>query len=185
MVGESPRQYVAEIPHITFVTNQYHWELFNGSASNVTLHLLSLRMHQSGDTLASATVTREMNLWRTTAISGGGTPQGSFESTSTLSANFARLDTSDAVLPSGVTITVLPTSITTGSFLLRVEPWQEEGSGGPDMVYEQLKYDVLRNLPGLLKPLTLRANQGLAVRQGNASGSGGSMGWTMHFLTTP
>lgn len=53
------------------------------------------------------------------------------------------------------------------------------------MVYEQLKYDVLRNLPGVLKPLTLRSNQGLAVRQGAASGSGGSMGWTMHFLTTP
>src|SRR2546421_5659657 len=56
-------------------------------------------------------------LYRTTAVSSGGTASAAFESASSILANFFRLNPGDASLSSHISAKTVLTSITTGTFL--------------------------------------------------------------------
>src|SRR6266576_3915039 len=70
---ETKPTYVISFPKMTATANRYHWELFNGSASTMTLSIYDIRAVVHTDVAIIGTVGLRYDFFRTTAISSGGT----------------------------------------------------------------------------------------------------------------
>lgn len=174
---ETKPTYLCSIPGLDNAANRYHWELFNGSSAS-TVVVRAIYPIPRTDTAATGTLSARYDFYRTTAWGSGGTAHN-FESSSTLSANFARLDTNDTTLVgSGISCLTVLTSITTGSWLFTSYVFNEETN--PSAILIQGVNLIPQRTWG--KELVLRANQGVAIRQGTVA-SVNQTGWLIAFTT--
>lgn len=182
--GQVTRQhYVAQLPPMHMNANSYPWELFNGLTSGLTLRLESAQVYIQYDVgAASGGLSWRADLFRTTDLSSGGTAYN-FESSSTLSASIARLDTNDAAISSQVTIKTRLTSITTGAHLGTL--WLSRTTTAADFssMLPQAKDVGPQRQP--ITGLTIRNGQGIAVRTGTVGASGVSFVWKLQFSAEP
>lgn len=193
-IVDSMPTYGLNIPQLLVAANKYHWELFNHPSSGKTLTVRGIwAIPELSQTLASTQPCARFELFRTTAVASGGTASAAFESSSTILANFFRLDSNDASLSSHISCITQATSITTGTFLY---PWYVDsqattGSGSSGALA------VLRNAISVLqqnnnaipqrefgKELVVRTSTGVACRQGTVA-SAGSVGWLIEFTVDP
>lgn len=171
-VPGSGARYGVHTPRLGYLQNSYLWELFNGATSGVTLWVDTIWGTSSSDVAFAADRNGRFFLFQTTALSSGGTAC-TYESASTLSANFWRWDSADAAMPSTVTMKTKLTSITTGFLLgemylaLNETRPEDELDQSMEMGYGQAE----SQFPRLVK---LTPGQGLACRQGPNVGSGGN-----------
>ena len=174
---ETKPTYLCSIPGIDNTANRYHWELFNGT-STVTMVVRAIYPVPRTDTAAVGVLGARYDFYRTTAWSSGGSAH-TFESSSSLSANFARLDTQDATLVgSGVSCKTVLTSITTGAWLFTSYVFNEETN--PAAILIQGMNLIPQRTWG--KELVLRPSEGLAMRQGTVA-SVNQTGWLLAFTT--
>lgn len=178
-IVETKPTHFLSVPKITAAANRYHWELFNGSASTVTVSVHEIKAIVHTDVAVVGAVGARFDFFRTTAISSGGTA-GTYESSATLAANFARLDTNDSLISSGVSAKTVLTSITTGAYLFTTITFTEETNAAANL---HQGYNILSDRP-FTKALTLRPGQGVAVRQGTVA-SVGEIGWRLLLTTDP
>jgi len=176
---ETKPTHFLSVPKITASANRYHWELFNNSASTVTVAVHEIKAMVHTDVAVTGAVGVRFDFFRTTALSSGGTA-GTYESSSTLAANFARLDTNDSLISSGVSAKTVLTSITTGAYLFTTLTFTEETNAASNL---HQGYNLLSDRP-YTKPLTLRPGQGVAVRQGTVA-SVGEISWRLLLTTDP
>src|SRR6185503_12455721 len=115
-LAETEFTYGLHLPLIDSAANRYHFELFNGSGSTFTLLLRELQARSSTDTISPNYLSMRFDFFRTTAFSSGGTNHTN-ESSATAAVNFARYDTNDTSLPSGITCKTVLTSIPPGPWL--------------------------------------------------------------------
>src|SRR5437879_3149116 len=99
----SGARYGVHTPRLTYLQNSYLWELFNGATSGLTLWVDTIAATSSSDVAFAADRQGRFFLFQTTALGGGG-GACTYESASTLSANFWRWDSADAAMPSTVTM---------------------------------------------------------------------------------
>jgi hypothetical protein len=186
-LAESVPTYTVQLPQIDGAANRYHWELFNGATSGLTLTVRYVAGASSSDTITTNNLANRFDLFRTTALSSGGTAFTT-ESSSTASANFCRWDTNDSALPSTVTLKTVVTSITTGAWLC---PRFVTAALGVASRWDVTMADRLNWLAGEAtddpgvewlssKPFVLRPGQGLAIRQGTVV-SARSFVWLLEF----
>ena len=184
---ETEPTYGVMLPTVDSVANRYHWELFNASSSNLTLQLRGMRAISSSDTATSNNLSMRFDLFRTTAVSSGGTAANT-ESSATNAPNFSEWDTVQTALPAGVTCKTVLTSITTGAWFGHLYR--------PTAVTAASRWDHAlismfnRNLGDeaneagaefkTAKRIVLRANQGIACRQGTVA-STMSYQWFLQF----
>ena len=170
---ESKPTYLLSIPGLDNAANRYHWEVFNGSSS-MTVVVRAIFPVPRTDTAATGTLSSRYDFFRTTALSSGGTAHN-FESSSTLSANFARVDTTDPTLVgSGLSCKTVLTSITTGSWLWTSYVFPEETN--PSAVLIQGINLIPQRTWG--KEFVLRPSEGIAIRQGTVA-SVNQTGWLL------
>ena len=184
---ETEPTYGVMLPTVDSVANRYHWELFNASSSNLTLLVRSIRGMPSSDTATSNNLSMRFDLFRTTAVSSGGTAANT-ESSSTLAPNFSEWDTTQTALPAGVTCKTVLTSITTGAWLGHLfRPTAVPATARWDtvmlgVVNRNLGDDV--NEAGAeyraAKRIILHSNEGIACRQGTVA-STMSYQWLLQF----
>ena len=136
----------------------------------------------------SAVSTARFELFRTTAVSSGGTASAAFESASSILANFFRLNPWDASLSSHISAKTVLTSITTGTFL-----WPAYVSSYATTTAANLSaMNINQLLAGVNfipqrefgQELVIPAGQGIAMRQGT-NPSLGSIGWLLEFTVDP
>lgn len=174
---ETKPTYLCSIPGLDNAANRYHWELWNGT-STLTLVVRAVYPVPRTDTAATGTLSARYDFFRTTAFSSGGTTHN-FESSSTLSANFSRLDTQDTTLvSSGISCKTVLTSITTGAWLFTSYVFNEETNPAATLI------QGINLIPQRTwgKELVLRPSEGLAVRQGTVA-SVNQTGWLLAFTT--
>src|SRR5438105_6527957 len=116
-IVDSMPTYGLNIPQLLVGANKYHWELFNHPSSAKTLTCRGLWPIVELSQANAATVVTRFELYRTTAVSSGGTASAAFESASSILANFFRLNPGEASLSSHISAKTNLTSITTGNFL--------------------------------------------------------------------
>lgn len=179
-VYETKPTHFLSVPKITATADRYHWELFNNSASTVTVSVHEIKAIVHTDVAVTGVIGVRFDFFRTTALSSGGTA-GTYESSSTLAANFARLDTNDSVISSGVSAKTVLTSITTGAYLFTTLTFTEETNAASNL---HQGFNILSDRP-FTKPLTLRPGQGVAVRQGAVASTVGEIGWRLLLTTDP
>lgn len=171
-VPGSGARYGVHTPRLDYLQNSYLWELFNGATSGLTLWVESIVGTSSSDVAFAADRQGRFFLFKTTALSSGGTAC-TYESASTLSANFWRWDSAQAAMPSTVSMKTKLTSIVTGFLLgemyLALNETRPEDAldQNMDMGYGQAE----SQFPRLVK---LTPGQGIACRQGPNVGSGGN-----------
>jgi len=174
---ETKPTYLLAIPQITNTANRFHWELFNGSSAT-TITVRAVYPVPQTDVAVVGAVSARYDFYRTTAWGSGGTAHN-FESSSTLSANFSRVDTNDpSLVGSGVSCLTVLTSITTGAWLFQSYVFPEETN--PAAVLIQGINLIPQRTWG--KELVLRPSQGLAIKQGTIA-SVGATGWLLAFTT--
>jgi hypothetical protein len=175
---ETKPTYLLSIPGIDNTSaNRFHWELFNGSSAT-TITVRAVYPVPRTDTAATGTVSTRFDFYRTTAWGSGGTAHN-FESSSTLSANFSRLDTNDSsIVGSGISCLTVLASITTGAWLFTSYVFPEETN--PAAILIQGINLIPQRTWG--KELVLRPSQGLAVKQGTVA-SVNQTGWLIAFTT--
>ena len=170
---ESKPTYLLSIPGLDNAANRYHWELFNCSSS-MTVVVRGVWAVPRTDTAAVGTLGARYDFYRTTALSSGGSAHN-FESSSSLSANFARVDTTDPTLvSSGLSCKTVLTSITTGSWLWTSYIFNEETNPATTLI--QGVNLIPQRTWG--KELVLRPSEGLAMRQGTVA-SVNQTGWLL------
>lgn len=187
-IVDSMPTYGLNIPQLLLAANKYHWEFFNSPSSGKTVTCRGLwpvvELSQSN----AATLIPRWELFRTTALSSGGTASAAFESSSTVLANFFRLNPNDTSLSSHITAKTQLTSITTGTFLwpMYISP----------AAYGSIASVAAMNINQLTaginfipqrefgQELIVPPGQGIALRQGTVA-SAGSMGWLIEFTIDP
>ena len=171
-VPTSGARYGVHTPRLGILQNSYLWELFNGATSGVTLWVDDIAVTSSSDVAFAADRQLRAFLFRTTALASGGTAC-TYESQSTLSANFYRFDSGDAVMPSTVTMKTKLTSITTGAFL--GELFVALNETRPEDVLQQ-GIECGYGTPETPSPRIFKIppGQGIACREGPNVASGGN-----------
>jgi len=171
-VPGSGARYGVHTPRLGILQNSYLWELFNGATSGVTLWVDDIAVTSSSDVAFAADRQLRVFLFRTTALSSGGTACN-YESASTLSANFYRFDSSDAAMPSTVTMKTKLTSITTGAYL--GELFVALNETRPEDVLQQ-GIECGYNTPDMPSPRIIKIppGEGIACREGPNVASGGN-----------
>lgn len=188
-IGETMPTYGLTIPTLGLVGNAYHWELFNHPSSGKTLTLRGLWPSPELSVANIISSPERYHLYRTTAVSSGGTASAAFESATTILPNFFRLNPGDASLSSHISAKTMLTSITTGAALfpmyvsslcsVRTSPlwtamtWNQFLQG--------INYIPQREYG---QEITIPAGQGVALRQANTVGAG-RLGWLMEFTIDP
>lgn len=188
-LADSMPTYGLNIPQITLATDSYPWEFFNHPSSGKTVTLRGL--WPSPDLANGNNVIRPERwmFFRTTAESSGGTA-ASLESSTTLRANFFRLNPNDASLSSHISCKTVLTSITTGTSLGYRHLSSYATSLMVDNRYESTLWNQLTQAINIIpqrefgQELTIPPGQGLTVRQGSVAGSG-AMGWLLEFTVSP
>lgn len=171
------------------VAHNYLWELFNAPSSGKTVEVQSIyAVPDMRHVRTPTTVALQVDLFRTTAVSSGGS-LGDFEaSNSTMTANFFRYDTNDASLSSHISCKTEMTSITTGT---RLWTWyshystagtQSGGAGAGAMLQSQNIIPGGYTIEG--KGFVIRPGTGIACRTGPVA-SNGSQGWYIDFVVDP
>src|SRR6266699_2571520 len=173
---ETKATYLCPIPALdNNVANRFHWELFNGSSAT-TITVRGVFAIPASDVAVAGALSSRYDFYRTTAWGSGGSAHN-FESSSTLSANFARLDTNDpSLVGSGISCLTVLTSITTGAWLFSSYVFPEETN--PSAILIQGINLIPQRTWG--KELVLRPAQGLAIKQGTVA-SVGKTGWLLTF----
>src|SRR5205085_4334380 len=187
-IVDSMPTYGLNIPQLVLGANKYHWELFNHPSSAKTLTCRGLwpiiELSQSN----AATLLARFELYRTTAVSSGGTASAAFESSSTILANFFRLNPGDASLSSHISCRTQMTSITTGTFLwpaylstFATSSLSTIGAMNINQLTAGINFVPQREFG---EELVIPAGQGIAMRQGTVA-SAGSIGWLIEFTVDP
>ena len=192
-IVDSMPTYGLNVPQMLLGSNKYHWELFNETSSAKTLTVRGIwAIPELSQSNTGNTPMPRFELFRTTAISSGGTASAALESSSTILANFFRLDTNNAALPTGagssVTAKTQMTSITTGSFLwpMYVTSYATTLIGGLPAMAVSAQIQGINFVPQreFGQELVVRVGTGIAVRQGTVA-SLGSVGWLIEFNLDP
>jgi hypothetical protein len=188
-IVDSMPTYGLNVPQLLLAANKYHWELFNHPSSAKTLTIRGVwAVPELSQTITGNVGDARFELYRTTAVSSGGTASAAFESANTILANFFRMDTNDASLSSHISAKTQLTSITTGTFLY---PWYVCSTattliGGISLnginALQQNNNVIPQREFG--EELVVRAGTGLACRQGTVA-SAGSVGWLIEFTVDP
>src|SRR5438045_3862715 len=167
------------IPNITNAANLYHWELFNGAGSGLTVTVFGIWPRPATDVAVTGLVSARYDFFKTSALASGGSAT-TYESASTLSANFWRFDSSDAAMTSQVTCKTVLTSITTSFYMFHTYVMPEETNAASVLAQAN------NLIPGgtYSKKLTLRQGEGIAIRQGPVA-SVGATGWLLALTTDP
>lgn len=188
-IVDSMPTYGLNIPQLAVgAANRYHWELFNHPSSGKTLTCRGMwpiiELSQSN----AATLLTRFELFRTTAVSSGGTASAAFESASSILANFFRLNPGDASLSSHVSAKTVLTSITTGTFLwpaylstFATSSFSTMGAMNINQLTAAINFIPQREFG---QELVIPAGQGIAMRQGTVASSG-SIGWLLEFTVDP
>src|SRR6266576_4007502 len=179
-MAETKPTYGLYIPNISnTVASMYHWELFNGAASGLTVTVFGIWPRPATDVANGGTVSTRYDFFKTTTLASGGSAC-TYESASTLSANFWRFDSGDAAMSSQVTCKTVLTSITTSFFMFHnyVVPLQTNAAS----VLAQGNNLVPSG--AYTKKLVLRQGEGIAVRQGTVA-TVASTGWFLAMTTDP
>lgn len=188
-IVDSMPTYGLNLPQIgVAAANRYHWELFNHPSSGKTLTCRGLwpivELSQSN----AATLIPRFELYRTTAVSSGGTASAAFESASSILANFFRLNPGDASLSSHISAKTVLTSIVTGTFLwpAYVSTFATVSAGSLDVMNINQLTAGINFVPQreFGQELVIPAGQGIAMRQGTVASSG-SLGWLIEFTVDP
>ena len=171
-VPGSGARYGVHTPRLGVLQNSYLWELFNGATSGVTLWVDDIVATSSSDVAFAADRQLRAFLFRTTALASGGSAC-TYESASTLSANFWRFDSADVAMPSTVTMKTKVTSITTGAFLGEIFLALNE-TRAEDVLQQGLEYGY--GTPEGFSPRLLKIppGEGVACREGPNIASGGN-----------
>lgn len=182
--GQVERQhYVVQLPPLHVNPDGYPWEVFNGLTSNLTLRLESVEVVRAYDvTGGTASASPRADLFRTTALSSGGTAF-KIESTSTVSAQVGRLDLNDTAWPSTVTIKTRVTSITTGAHLGTMFMSRDTSVDKFSTLLPKPQQWTTRRQP--TTGLTIRAGQGIAARTGTVGSSAVTFIWTLLLSAEP
>lgn len=187
-IVDSMPTYGLNVPQLLLAANKYHWELFNHPSSGKTLTCRGLwpiiELSQSN----AATLLARFELYRTTAVSSGGTASAAFESASSILANFFRLNPGDASLSSHISAKTQLTSITTGTFLwpaylstFATSSISSLGAMNINQLTAGINFVPQREFG---QELVIPAGQGVAMRQGTVA-SAGSIGWLIEFTVDP
>jgi hypothetical protein len=188
---DSMPTYGLNVPQLLNAANKYHWELFNHPSSGKTLTIRGLwPIAEQSQTIGGSTPAR-YEFFRTTAVSSGGTASAVFESSSTILANFFRLNPGDTSLSSHISCRTQVTSITTGTFLFPMYANSFatnlfNSNGGFISMNVLLLQQSINMIPQreFGQELVVPAGQGVACRQGTVA-SAGSMGWLIEFTVDP
>lgn len=178
-LAETKPTYGLYIPNVTNAANLYHWELFNGAASGLTVTVFGIWPRPATDVAVTGLVSARYDFFKTTALSSGGSACN-YESASTLSCNFWRFDSGDVAMTSQITAKTVLTSITTSFHMGHLYVVPEETNAAS--VLAQANNVV----PGgtYSKKIVLRQGEGIAVRQGTVA-SVGATGWFLALTTDP
>ena len=187
-IVDSMPTYGLNIPQLLVGANKYHWELFNHPSSAKTLTCRGLWPIVELSQANAATVVTRFELYRTTAVSSGGTASAAFESASSILANFFRLNPGDASLSSHISAKTNLTSITTGTFLwpAYVSTYATASAGSIAAMNINQLLAGINFIPQreFGEELVVPAGQGVAMRQGTVA-SAGSIGWLIEFTVDP
>lgn len=186
LYGTQPT-YGLNIPQLLVGANVYHWEFFNHPSSGKTVVVKGIWPIPELSQANAGIVVPRFELFRTTAVSSGGTASTS-ESNTTTVANFFRLNPTDTSLSSHISAKTRLTSITTGTFL-----WPcYVASAVSALIGGAVNAAVAAQMQGMnLIPqrefgqeLTIPPAQGIVMRQGTVA-SVGSVGWLLEFTIDP
>jgi len=185
---ETMPTYGLNIPQSPLAGEKYHWELFNHPSSGKTLTIRGLWASPELSVTNNATSPERYEVFRTTAVSSGGTASASFESSTTQRANFWRLDTNDPSLSSHISAKTTLTSITTGSFLWPIYVSSVATSSTPQLVMNVMN-QLIQGVNWVPqrefgRELGISPGTGIALRQRNVVGLG-SIGWLLEFTIDP
>jgi len=178
-LAETKPTYGLYIPNITNAANLYHWELFNGAASGLTVTVFGVWARPATDVAVVGAVSARYDFFKTTALASGGSAC-TYESASTLSCNFWRFDSADAAMTSQVTAKTVLTSITTGFAMFHYYVHPEETNAASVLIQANNAIPA----GAYSKKIVLRQGQGIAVRQGTVA-SVGATGWFLALTTDP
>src|SRR5258706_4093080 len=176
-LAETKPTYGLYIPNITNAANLYHWELFNGAASGLTVTVFGIWPRPATDVANAATVSARYDFFKTTALASGGSAC-TYESASTLSANFWRFDSGDAAMSSQVTAKTVLTSIVTSYYMFHSYVMPLQTNAGSVLA----QGNNLIPSGAYSKKITLRQGEGIAVRQGTVA-TLGATGWFLAVTT--
>lgn len=179
-MAETKPTYGLYIPNVLNTTgNVYHWELFNGALSGLTVTVFGIWPRPATDVAVSGLVSTRYDFFKTTTLSSGGSACN-YESQSTLSCNFWRFDSGDAAMSSQVTAKTVLTSITTSFHMFHYYVHPEELNAASVLI------QASNFVPGgaYTKKITLRQGEGIAVRQGTIA-SVAATGWFLAMTTDP
>lgn len=182
LLGTRPHYGLAIPPLDCGVAHNYLWEFFNAPSSGLTVSIEGIYSVPCTRQARSVVLGTQVDFFRTTAVSSGGS-FGAFEaSNSTMTANFFRFDTNDASLSSHISCKTEMTSITTGTRLF------DFTSNTSSLVQPAYLLQGINLVPGGYQQdsqaLTVRPGTGIACRQGPIA-SLGSLGWLVTFKTDP
>jgi len=187
-IADSMPTYGLNIPQLLCGANVYHWELFNHPSSGKTLTVRGIWPIPELSQANAGIVTPRFETFRTTASASGGTASAAFESSSTILANFFRMNPNDASLSSHISCRTRLTSITTGTFLWPCYVASNVSAliGGADANATAALMQGINLIPQreFGQELTIPPAQGIAVRQGTVA-SVGSVGWLIEFTVDP
>lgn len=187
-IVDSMPTYGLNVPQLLLAANKYHWELFNHPSSGKTLTVRGVWPIAENSQANAGTTAARYEFYRTTAVGSGGTASAAFESSTTVLANFFRLDANDASLSSHISCQTQLTSITTGTFLFPMyasSVWTTTAASTPQNIISALGQSI-NFIPQreFGKELAVRPGTGIALRQGTVA-SAGSIGWLIEFTVDP
>jgi len=174
-MAESVPTYFLTTPWIGAAANVYPFNFWNASASTQTVGVKGIWPILDSARAVTGALSIAYQVYRTNGVPSGGTA-AVYDSTNSNVANFARLDTADSALSSGIGCKTLPTSITTQHYLFSSMVFPEETNQGS--ILQQYMNWIPDRYWG--KEITLRPGEGIALRQGPVA-SVGSVGWLFQF----
>lgn len=188
-IGETQPTYGLSIPQLGCAVNLYHWEVFNHPSSGKTMTLRGLWPVPGLDVATVPFGPERYAFYRTTAAGSGGTASAAVESTTTILANFFRLNPGDASLSSHISARTKLTSITTGAFLFQAYISSVCSMGAESFREATLWNQLVQGINFIPQrefgqEITIPAGQGVAMREGSQVGVG-TLGWLMEFTLDP
>lgn len=159
--------YMLVIPPHAPAQNKIHFDLWNGSASNI-IKVRGAWVTSATDVANNGTSGLRLNWLRTSAIGTAGT--AATYNSATIGANITPKDTGNAPLPAGVSARDTPTGgATDAAFLFHTFHGIEELQVHANM---QQMFNVMPNPERGEQELTLRPSQGFTAKQPTALTTG-------------
>ena len=156
------------VPSQAVAANKVYCDLFNATGSGRIIRITSVFAYPDIDTAVTGTLGVEIALTRTTAAGTGGTAAVN-DGTSLTAATFARMDTTDSVVPTQITARSSPTGgATAGAYLGSRWVFTEETNAG-SALSAGLGADLIRNEGS---KVIVRENEGIRVLQGAVASVG-------------